>query len=70
MELRCNVGVQRVNLISSQVNQAFGLQFIEVLLHSGFELLLCVSHVHFSCVVAFDCCQIPACLVMTTCTIS
>mgnify|MGYP007080466355 CR=1 FL=1 len=25
-----------------------------MLLHSGFELLLCVSCVHFSCVVAFD----------------
>jgi len=30
------------------------LDFIEVLLHSRFELLLCVSHVHFSCVVGFD----------------
>jgi len=33
------------------------------LLHSSFELLLCVSYVHFSCVVAFDfvdCYQVPA----------
>jgi len=30
------------------------LDFIEMLLHSGFELLLCVSYAHFSCVVAFD----------------
>jgi len=28
--------------------------FIEVMLHSGFELLLSVSHAHLSCVVAFD----------------
>jgi len=34
-----------------------------VLLHSGFELLLCVSRAHFSCVVAFDFvdgCLLPA----------
>jgi len=30
------------------------LDFVEMLLHSSFEFLLCVSHVCFSCVVAFE----------------
>jgi len=46
---------------------------LKFLLHSSFELLLCVSSAHFSCFVAFDCvdcCWIPAHVVAATTIIS